>query len=470
MDAPLLLQHLLRVQDEHGSLFLWPSVAVPIASLAAGWAVLSAAGLRGLLPIGHADRESDSESQSYSRGPGASALGNRRDDLLSWAVSAVVALELLFFGVRYNPSAEPGMLYPDTPGTQWLQQHLGNARFCGIESPRSLLPGRDGQTLPRGIEGDLPEIRQRNLRNLWKGDVFPPDTALPYGLADVRGKESLLTRRYRMLVEAVSGPGGPPLLVTSHFTKMESPIFDLAGVEYFVGPPGAREVPEDYERVYHREISIYRNPRALPRAFVVGSERALLVGDFRRIPGLLAEAGDELGSFAFVEGASSPAWAGRAQRDDHQTPNAQAAIQRYHDHAVDVVVPLGTSGLLVLTDAFYPGWRVNLDGVSSDGFPVNLLFRGVWLPPKAKRVQWVYQPRSVMIGLWLSLFSLAALAAAACVSTLAFSPAAIRPRLQRPRDRVAGSPQLVGVMSSHHTQAESARTLRDRRRPDRGDK
>ena len=66
--------------------------------------------------------------------------------------------------------------------------------------------------------------------------------------------------------------------------------------------------------------------------------------------------------------------------------------------------------LLVLTQAFFPGWRATLDGQPVPLVRVNYLFQGVYVPPGTHTIELLYQPRSVAVGLLVSLLALAAAA------------------------------------------------------------
>ena len=69
-----------------------------------------------------------------------------------------------------------------------------------------------------------------------------------------------------------------------------------------------------------------------------------------------------------------------------------------------VVVEAEASGAahLVLVDAYDPGWRATVDGRPSPVLRANVAFRGVALPAGRHVVEFLYRPRSVMWGLWIS--------------------------------------------------------------------
>jgi len=81
----------------------------------------------------------------------------------------------------------------------------------------------------------------------------------------------------------------------------------------------------------------------------------------------------------------------------------QAGIVRYTNHDVTIRASLNGPGVLVLTDSFYPGWRAYVDGKETKIFRANLFFRGVSLTAGEHVVEFRYEPRSFMIGTFISL-------------------------------------------------------------------
>jgi len=69
---------------------------------------------------------------------------------------------------------------------------------------------------------------------------------------------------------------------------------------------------------------------------------------------------------------------------------------------IRVQVDTPRRGVLVLADAWYPGWQVTLDGVVTDSFPVDGLFRGVRVSEGVHVIEFRYQPQSFIVGLVLS--------------------------------------------------------------------
>ena len=55
-------------------------------------------------------------------------------------------------------------------------------------------------------------------------------------------------------------------------------------------------------------------------------------------------------------------------------------------------------GLLVLSDAYYPGWRATVDGEAAPIYPTNVLFRGVPIPAGEHTVVFTYAPSGWLLG------------------------------------------------------------------------
>jgi hypothetical protein len=117
------------------------------------------------------------------------------------------------------------------------------------------------------------------------------------------------------------------------------------------------------------ESYVYRNERLLPRAFVV--------------PG--APAPDE-GEIAL----EFPVEAGPAR------------IETSSSNRIVVEADLEEHGLLVLSEVWYPGWRVLDNGQELPIQRVEGTFRGVVLESGAHRVEFLYSPWTVWVGLAMS--------------------------------------------------------------------
>ena len=89
-----------------------------------------------------------------------------------------------------------------------------------------------------------------------------------------------------------------------------------------------------------------------------------------------------------------------------KTFKAQAHIIRYTNHQVAIRAFVNGSGVLILADSFYPGWRAYVDGEEKEVLRANLCFRAVPLSAGEHMVEFRYQPRSFTIGLAISLLTL----------------------------------------------------------------
>jgi uncharacterized membrane protein YfhO len=70
--------------------------------------------------------------------------------------------------------------------------------------------------------------------------------------------------------------------------------------------------------------------------------------------------------------------------------------------AVRLHVPLRDPGLLVLSEGYYPGWRVRVDGEEAPLFRVNLMMRGTVLGPGEHDVRFEFRSAWIRAGFALS--------------------------------------------------------------------
>jgi uncharacterized membrane protein YfhO len=87
-----------------------------------------------------------------------------------------------------------------------------------------------------------------------------------------------------------------------------------------------------------------------------------------------------------------------------------AVIIRYEDE--HVTLRSHGSGMLVLSDTWYPGWHATVDGHDTKVERVDHMLRGVRVGPGTHTVEMTYRPLSFRIGWIVSLLTALVLTAA----------------------------------------------------------
>jgi len=83
-------------------------------------------------------------------------------------------------------------------------------------------------------------------------------------------------------------------------------------------------------------------------------------------------------------------------------PSGVADIQEYGPDRVLVRASCDGPACLLLTDAWYPGWEVTVDGSPADLYRADYAFRAVFLPPGDHVVDFRYRPESFRHGTMIS--------------------------------------------------------------------
>jgi len=167
------------------------------------------------------------------------------------------------------------------------------------------------------------------------------------------------------------------------------------------GGPDSEE--EKWELVYDQEIKVYRNKQAFPRAFIV--HNAEVVKDETAIL-------DRMDSPAFdprttvVLEEDLPAEIVQTLEVIPFEEGARARIVDYGPGRVSIEATLESPGFLVLSDTYYPGWKASVDGQESKIYAADFLFRAVYLEGGKHSVEFIYDPLSFKVGLYLSMGTL----------------------------------------------------------------
>jgi hypothetical protein len=177
--------------------------------------------------------------------------------------------------------------------------------------------------------------------------------------------------------------------------------------------------------VHSGDVKIYENEDFLPRAFVV--HRARVMEDEVALKTMMEEDFDPAEEVILAEGEPPKGSRGAGERRSRGAeeqrsggvplhPSTLAPLLRrgrgevrvisYEPERVVIEANLGSEGYLVLTDAYYPGWRAEVDGKKQSILRAYILFRAVYLPEGEHTVEFVYDPISFKVGAAISLVSL----------------------------------------------------------------
>lgn len=155
------------------------------------------------------------------------------------------------------------------------------------------------------------------------------------------------------------------------------------------------------------DVRLWKRSGAVPRAYYVGSAHIV---DSTDVLARLAQPGFRPFEEVLLEreeGASTSAgvFAGGAAR-------GEARILVDEAEHVEVEVRADAAGHLVLIDSYYPGWQAFVDGVATPIQRANYLFRAVPVQAGRSRVVFDYRPRSLRLGMLISVVVALALTSA----------------------------------------------------------
>jgi len=171
-------------------------------------------------------------------------------------------------------------------------------------------------------------------------------------------------------------------------------VLDLLSVRFVADAEAPSWISERGRRVEaapHGAAPLYENPHALPRAYRVGRAEAEPADPEQALARLVDPGFDAHASVLLAPMPSGFA----AQPDD---PTAATAIEVDEPERVVLRTRGAAGAIVVLTDAFYPGWEAALDGAPVAVLRANTAVRAVVVPAGEHVVEMRYRPRSLRVG------------------------------------------------------------------------
>lgn len=283
--------------------------------------------------------------------------------------------DLFSFGMRYYLVAPPQQVYPSTALTDFLREHSS----------------RGGRIMPLAQSWGLADFPRA---------VLAPNSAMVYGLCDVEGYDSLYLARYRSVMAAVEGRDPSPLANGNMLlgTPPDATLLRALGVEYVLSQAPLDLPGLTLERA--GEVNVYRVEKFLPRAYLARSVVAA-----RDLPGALAELRRAADGAAVIEGLEP-----RVMAATQAASRGGVSLQQEGPNRLSLKAG---SGVVVVSDAYYPGWRAYVDHRPSQVLIANGAFRAVITGPGQHDVVMRFEPTSVRLGLFATFVALAMAMAAA---------------------------------------------------------
>jgi hypothetical protein len=316
-------------------------------------------------------------------GKGGKGGGMQKVSAVGLVLVGVVLADLLYFQLRQNAivDAETWRTPPHT-----VQKILSDPGMFRVYSPAASETHKVAWRLANGWQGDLqPYVDQREFLQVNSNVLYgiaSPEGYIQLAPSDVVDIWGDMNRGG--LIMSTAGVQQGKFNARASFGN----IMNLFNVKYIIAP---WPIEGTTIRLLEQSNGVYvhENPGVLPRAFMVGRVR-----EAHTLPAasgiLLSSTFDPAREVILPE---RPA----LELDTNQSASHVEVVQ-YRNNDVQLKVFAGGSGVLVLSDTYFPGWKADLDGTEVPIMKANLCQRAVVVPAGVHMLQFSFRPRSFMIG------------------------------------------------------------------------
>jgi len=148
-------------------------------------------------------------------------------------------------------------------------------------------------------------------------------------------------------------------------------------------------------------LNIYYNKYWLPRSYFVRNIKIVptddsVIRDLQVIKSMI-DPGFDFGNTAVVEKEIN------LKPSDGQS---SVAIDSWAGSHISLSASTDSENFLVISNTFYPGWQAYIDDKPVEIYRANYLYQGVIVEPGKHKIEFIYRPKSFVLGKKISLISL----------------------------------------------------------------
>lgn len=316
---------------------------------------------------------------------------NRRRILFT-AVFALTIFDLFYFFQKITPFSPRGSVYPTAEILTFLKERQGINRSWGYGSGyiEANLQTHEKIFSTDGYDA-LHLKRYGELISTSKnGEIANPLPRSEADLAPGFGTSDLRANSYRQKILN---------LLSVKFILNLNKIIPTSGMT-----PDRETFPEDrFALVYQKgPWQIYENKEALPRVFLASG---YMVENKKEE--IIKKIFDDKFNMRQTVILEEDLWPKIKLENDIK---AGVSVINYNSNRVIVKTKADTNMLLFLSDNYFPGWHVRIDGENGKIYRADYSFRAVPVPKGNHEVIFWYYPDSFDIGLKISLITLLGIA------------------------------------------------------------
>ena len=224
-----------------------------------------------------------------------------------------------------------------------------------------------------------------------KGSLYP-NTAMAYQIDDLGIYNPVLNKYIVMFFRGVIHQD---YFSKSYFPAIRNNIdiynrnLEIFNLRYLI-LPAKLYLPENkiWKLVYSDEVMIYKNIKALPR--ICFFTNYLYFEDDNMILDRMRNKKDDLHKICYISGSSPSV-------ENIEISLHKSDLLLYLPDKVIIRIINESEGILLLNDAFYPGWIAFVNGKAEKIERANLMFRGVKIPKGENIVKFIFFPLSFYI-------------------------------------------------------------------------
>lgn len=292
--------------------------------------------------------------------------------LLSIGILTVLIVEVFYFGWKFTPFSPRRIVFPDTPITAFLKSQKKPFRTTGSR-------------------------------------VIPINMRMPYGIETLEGYDAIYPLWVSKFIAAINGrkSGTDPQGRYATIEYDTSPLLDLINVRYYLtlkqddmnnpdinGDVPARFDNSRFELAFEDKTTVVMESKSvLPRAFMVYDWE--IIEDGNETIDMLLDPG-----FDFTQKAVLSRDPGIARSEEKV--DSSVSYTSYGGQESLIAVETEKSGILFVSDAWFPGWKAYVDGNLSEIIRANYAFRGISVPAGEHEVLLRYEPESYKSGVLVS--------------------------------------------------------------------